>query len=125
MIALVLFPRLYQYVCNVLHQVSAMPHVVLAQAKGLPWPRLLLRHILLPARGQLLALIAVSVNMAFGAAVAIEAICDIPGIGQLAWKAAAARDLPVLLALTMLVAIVTQMSNLAADVWAPAVRSES
>jgi peptide/nickel transport system permease protein len=53
--------------------------------------------------------------MAFGAAVAVEAICDQPGLGQLAWKAAMARDLPVLVVLTALVAVLTQLSGLVAD----------
>jgi peptide/nickel transport system permease protein len=125
MIALVLFPRVYQYLCNVLQQASAKPHVLFARAKGLRWQPIMLRHILLPARGQLIALIAVSINMSFGAAIAIEAICDIPGLGQLAWKAAAARDLPVLVVLTATIALVTQMSNLLADVCTPAFRSRS
>lgn len=124
MIALVLFPRLYQYLRNVLQQASGMPHVLFARAKGLRWQPMLWRHILLPARAQLIALVAVSINMAFGAAIAIEAICDIPGLGQLAWKAAAARDLPVLVALTVLIALVTQMSNLVADLSTPALRSQ-
>jgi peptide/nickel transport system permease protein len=125
MIALVLFPRLYQYLRNVLLQASGMPHVLLARAKGLRWQPMLLRHVLLPVRPQLIALVAVSINMAFGAAVAIEAICDIPGLGQLAWKAAAARDLPVLVVLTVMIALVTQMSNLVADLCTPALRSQS
>jgi len=37
----------------------------------------------------------------------IEVICDVP-LGQLAWKAALARDLPLLVVLTLLVAIVIQ-----------------
>ena len=125
MIALVLFPRLYQYLRNVLQQAAGKPHVLLARAKGLRWQPLLWRHILLPQRAQLIALVAVSINMAFGAAVAIEAICDIPGLGQLAWKAAAARDLPVLVVLTVTIALVTQMSNLVADLSTPALRSQS
>jgi peptide/nickel transport system permease protein len=61
-----------------------------------------------------LALAGVSVSMAFGAAVAVEVVCDLPGIGQLAWKAALARDLPLLVTLTMLVTLATQMANAAA-----------
>jgi peptide/nickel transport system permease protein len=125
MIALVLFPRLYQYLRNVLQQASTMPHVLLARAKGLRWQSLVFRHILWPARPQLIALVAVSINMAFGAAVAIEAICDIPGLGQLAWKAAVARDLPVLVVLTVMIALVTQASNLVADLCTPALRGQS
>jgi ABC-type dipeptide/oligopeptide/nickel transport system permease component len=83
------------------------------------------RHILMPSWSQLFALAAVSFNMAFGAAIAIEAICDIPGLGQLAWKAASARDLTVLVMLTILIAMSTQIANLVADFCTPAVRSQS
>jgi peptide/nickel transport system permease protein len=124
-IALVLFPKLYQYLRNVLAQGYGMPYVLLARAKGLSASRILLCHVLLPARGQLVALAAVSLNMAFGAAVAVEAICDLPGLGQLAWKAALARDLPVLVVLTVLIAIATQVANLLSDAAGPALRSQS
>ena len=124
-IALVLFPRLYQYLRNLLRQSYAMPHVLLARAKGLGCHRILLRHVLPPARAQLIALAAVSINMAFGAAVAVEAICDLPGLGQLAWKAALARDLPVLVVLTMAVTLMTQISSMVADLCSPALRSRS
>ena len=115
-IALVMFPKLYQYLEGLLRQGYAMPHVMLARAKGLGGPAILLRHVMLPARAQLLAVAALSVNMAFGAAVAVEAITDLPGLGQLAWKAGTARDLPVLVILTLLIAVVTQTANLIADV---------
>lgn len=125
MIALVLFPRLYQYLRNVLQQAGAMPHVLFARAKGVRWLPLTFRHILMPSWTQLVALAAVSFNMAFGAAIAIEAICDIPGLGQLAWKAAAARDLSVLVMLTVLIAMSTQIANLVADFCTPTFRSQS
>jgi peptide/nickel transport system permease protein len=66
---------------------------------------------------QLLALAGVSVSIAFGAAIPIEALCDLPGIGQLAWKAATARDLPLLVAVTFLVIAMTQACNALSD-WA-------
>jgi peptide/nickel transport system permease protein len=124
-IALVLFPRLFQYMRSLMARSSSMPHVLLARAKGLRAGRILRRHVLLPARGELIALGAVSLNMGFGAAVAVEAICDVPGIGQLAWKTAMARDLPVLVILTMLVTMVTQAFNLVADVASSAPRSHA
>jgi len=97
--------------------------VQMARAKGLGTIRIFFRHVMPPAGGQLLALAAVSVNMAFGAAVAVEAICDQPGLGQLAWKAAVARDLPVLVILTAMVAVLTQFSRLVADAVSPARRT--
>ena len=118
-IALVIFPKVYQYLQNLLRHGYAMPHVVLARAKGLRAHRIFFRHVAAPARGPLLALAAVSLNIAFGAAIAVEAISDLPGLGQLAWKAAGARDLPVLVILTLLVTLGTQMSNLMADWLSP------
>jgi ABC-type dipeptide/oligopeptide/nickel transport system permease component len=55
----------------------------------------------------MLALVAASVSMAVGAIIPIEAICDAAGLGRLAWQAAMARDLPLLLNLTMLIAVAT------------------
>jgi peptide/nickel transport system permease protein len=125
MIPVILFPRLYQYAGNLLRQGYAMPHVLLARAKGLSGTRIFFQHVVPPARGQLIALAAVSINMAFGAAVAVEAICDLPGLGQLAWKAALSRDLPVLVVLTMIIALSTQFSNLVADALSPISRSQA
>jgi peptide/nickel transport system permease protein len=125
MIVAILFPKLYQYLRNLLRQGFAMPHVLLARAKGLHTWRILFRHVLYPGRAQLLSLAAVSLNMGFGAAVAVEAVCDLPGIGQLAWKAALARDLPVLVAVTVLVTLFTQISNLAADLSSSHFRSHA
>src|SRR6185503_15377613 len=102
-----------------------MPHVLLAKAKGLGNRRVFVWHVLWPTRGELLALAAVSINIAFGAAVAVEAMCDLPGLGQLAWKSALARDLPVLVSLTMIITVMTQISNLVADVCSPAARSQA
>jgi peptide/nickel transport system permease protein len=113
--ALAVFPRLYQYLRNLLSHAAAQPHVLAARARGIGRLRILLWHIVPAAAPQTLALAGVSVSMAFGAAVAVEVICDFPGIGQLAWKAALARDLPLLVTLTMLVTLATQLANACAD----------
>jgi len=116
--ALAVFPRIFQYLEALLSSAAGLPHVLAARARGVSRGRILLWHIVPIAAPQALALAGVSVSMAFGAAVAVEVICDFPGIGQLAWKAALARDLPLLVTLTMLVALVTQMANAVADVLA-------
>ncbi|HLY16570.1 MAG TPA: ABC transporter permease [Bryobacteraceae bacterium] len=113
--ALAVFPRVYQYLHNILSDAAAQPHVMAARARGVRPTRILLWHILRVAAPQVLALAGVSVSMAFGAAVAVEVICDLPGIGQLAWRAALARDLPLLVTLTMLVTLATQLANAVPD----------
>jgi peptide/nickel transport system permease protein len=58
--------------------------------------------------------------MAIGAAIPIETICDVPGLGRLAWQAATARDLPLLVNLTMLVALITIAAAALAEAMTPA-----
>jgi peptide/nickel transport system permease protein len=115
-----IFPKVFEYVRNLLRELGRSPHVLGARARGLSEGRVLFVHVIPLAVPQLLALAGISVSLAFGAAVPIEALCDLPGIGQLAWKAALGRDLPVLVSLTMLVALATLVANAVAEIGARA-----
>jgi peptide/nickel transport system permease protein len=114
-IACVIFPKVFRYVHNILAHNCELPHVITARAKGLGAVRVLLWHVLPVSAAPLIALAGVSVSLALGAAVPVEALCGIPGIGQLAWQAALARDLPLLLPVTMFVTVVILAANLASD----------
>lgn len=114
-VALVICPRVFDYLRNLLRDALSQPHVVTARAKGLGTARILLRHVLPASAPQLLALAGVSVTMAFGASIPVETLCDLPGLGQLAWKAAVARDLPLLVTLTLGITLLTQLCNAASD----------
>jgi peptide/nickel transport system permease protein len=114
-IALVVFPHVYRYAKNQLIATSQSPHVVAAEAKGLSSWRVLWAHVFTPAAPQLAALAGISVSLAFGASIPIEVICDTPGVGQLAWRAAMDRDLPMLVTITVLVALMTLVVNSLAD----------
>jgi peptide/nickel transport system permease protein len=114
-IALVVFPHVYRYAKNLLVATYQSPHVLAAQAKGLSGARVLLAHVFTPAAPQLAALAGVSVSLAFGASIPIEVICNTPGVGQLAWQAALDRDLPLLVTITVLVALMTLVVNSVAD----------
>jgi len=114
-IALVVFPRVLQYARNILVHSAALPHVLAAHARGLHGARILLWHVLPNAAPLLFALAGISVSMAFGAAIPIEAICDYPGIGQLTWQAALSRDLPVLVNVTLLITVITLAANSLSD----------
>src|SRR5208337_3993760 len=101
---------------NLLAKAYAMPHIVMARAKGLSELRILFWHVVPLAGPQLLAVAGISVSIAVGAAIPVEAICGLAGVGQLAWQAALARDLPLLTNITMLVTAVTLLANSGADV---------
>jgi peptide/nickel transport system permease protein len=115
-VALIIFPRDYRYTRNLLAKAYTLPHIVSARARGLGELRILVWHVVPVVGPQLLALAGVSVSLAIGAAIPVEALCGLAGIGQLAWQAALARDLPLLMNITMLVTLVTLLANCAADV---------
>jgi peptide/nickel transport system permease protein len=115
-LGLVLFPRIFTYARNLLKNTQAMPHVLQAQAKGLGRMAVLFRHVIPIVAPQLGALAAVSVSLALGAAIPLEVLCDQPGIGQLAWQAALGRDLPLLVGLTLVMALVVMSVNAVSDI---------
>jgi len=57
----------------------------------------------------------VSFAIAFGAAIPIEALCDSPGVGQLAWQAALSRDLPLIVNVTLVICFVMLAANSLAE----------
>jgi peptide/nickel transport system permease protein len=114
-IAVVVFPRLYSYIRNLLLRAYDQPHVLAARARGLGSRVILCRHVLPLAAPPLLALLGVSFAISFGAAIPIEALCDSPGLGQLAWHAALSRDLPLIVNVTLVVSLVMLAANFFAD----------
>jgi peptide/nickel transport system permease protein len=113
--ALLIFPKIYRYAQNLLQQGNEMPHVLTARAKGAgPW-RVLAWHVAPTALPQMIALVGVSISIGIGVLLPIEVVSDVAGIGQLAWHAAQARDLPLLVNLTMVVAFVTVCATLISD----------
>lgn len=114
-IAVVLFPKLFRFIHNLLSHASEQPHVLAAKARGIGRSRIFLRHMLGPAIATLVALLGTSTSLGFGTAVPIEALCDSAGIGQLAWFAAINRDLPLIMNLTLVVTLITVACNSLAD----------
>lgn len=123
-ISLVVFARVFRYCRNVLDASYALPHLITARAKGLGNFRVLFWHVLPVSAPQLLATFGISVSMALGTAVPVEALCGIPGIGQLTWQAALGRDLPLLVTLMVIVTVVTLVANSIADIMAQALRMQ-
>jgi peptide/nickel transport system permease protein len=124
-IALIVFPHVYRFTRNLLAKAHALPHIVTARAKGLNEMRILFWHVIPVVAPQLLAVAGVSVSIAIGAAIPVEALCGFAGVGQLAWQAALARDLPLLVNITVLVTAVTLMANSSADVIGYVLRGEA
>ena len=123
-IAFAVFPQALRYAGNILGAGARSEHVLAARARGVRGWRVLFFHILAPVTPQIAALAGMGVILAFGASIPIEVLCDRPGIGQLAWQAALARDLPVLVNVTVLVAVLTAGASTLADLAIPRRASE-
>jgi peptide/nickel transport system permease protein len=114
-LGLIVLPKVFYYARNVLAHSASLPHVVTARATGASDARVLVWHILPLTASQLLALAGVTVGTAFAAAIPVEVLFDLPGIGQLAWKAAMSRDMGLLVILVMIVTLITAATNSAAE----------
>ncbi|HEU5231354.1 MAG TPA: ABC transporter permease [Terriglobales bacterium] len=119
-IALVVFPKVFRFSRNLLVKTYTMPHVLTARARGLSSARIFGWHVLPNIAAPMLALAGVTVSIAFAAAIPVEVVCDSPGLGQLAWKAALSRDVPLLVNLTLVIAIVTVAANSFSELLSPA-----
>ena len=114
-LGMIVFPKVFEYTRNLLLRSAAMPHVVTAKAKGLGPVRVFAWHVLPTSGPQLLALGGISLSLAFAGAIPVEVLCDIPGIGQLAWTAAMGRDLNLLVFITLGITAITLLANSAAE----------
>jgi len=87
-----------------------------ARARGIPRRQILWIHALRPALLPLVTLVGLSLPFLVSGSLVIEVIFSWPGMGRLLWTAAWARDIPVILAATLLGAAAVVAGNLLADI---------
>jgi peptide/nickel transport system permease protein len=110
--ALLIGARDFKFLYRMLRQAWLEPHLLQARAQGIRTRRLLAVHMAPAIAAQLAALAGLSIVTALSAVVPVEVLFDVPGLGHLAWSAAMNRDLPVLLAVTLLMALAVTGSGL-------------
>lgn len=110
--ALLLAARDFKFLDRIFRTAWNEPHVLQARAQGISGAHLLRAYILPGLRPSMMALATLSILTALSAMVPVEVIFNIPGIGQLAWSAAMNRDLPVLLAVTLINAIAVTLAGM-------------
>jgi len=118
-----------RYVRTSVARVLTSDWILAARARGIGERRVVWGHAL---RGSLLpvfTLVGLSLPGLFGGAVAIEEVFAWPGLGRLAVQSLLARDYPVIMATTSLVAVMVAVGSLIADLgcrWAdPRLRLEA
>ena len=102
-ISLAIVPRVFVTMKALLAELHASTALLGARARGVGSVVIGVQYVLRPAMQHLLALTGVALVLGLGCIIPVEALCDVPGIGQLAWKAALARDLPLLSALALVI----------------------
>jgi peptide/nickel transport system permease protein len=116
-LVLATFPlaQLMRYVRASMVDVLAQDFVRTARAKGLSERATLCRHALRNALIPMVTVLGVLTPRLLGGAVITETIFAWPGLGRLAVEAAIARDYPVIMGATLLVAGLVVLGNLITD----------
>ena len=105
-----------RYMRSELLGVLSEEYVIAARARGLPERRVVLRHALRNALMPIVTIYGLSLPFLVGGAAVVEKTFAWPGMGALAVDAVGARDYPVIMATSMIAAVLVVAGNLLADV---------
>ena len=104
-----------RYMRQSMLEVIRQDYVQSARAKGLPESVVIGKHALRNAMLPIVTVLGLSVPGLIGGSVIVETIFAIPGMGQLMVQAVYERDYPVIMANLVIVASLTLVANLIAD----------
>ena len=105
--------RLYRsFFLDEIHQ----DYVRTARAKGLPEKRVMLKHVMRNALIPILTNVGITLPGVFVGSFLLEVFFSIPGLGREVVTAVNRSDFPVIKAVTVYLAIITMVINLAVDV---------
>jgi peptide/nickel transport system permease protein len=105
-----------RYMRGSMLEVIRQDYITTARAKGLPEGAVIFKHALRNALLPVITMLGLSLPGLIGGSVIFETIFAIPGMGQLLWGAVMARDYPVVMGELVIVAFLTLLGNLLADV---------
>ncbi len=105
-----------RYIRSQMLEVVRQDFVRTAQAKGLVNRVVLMRHAFRNALLPLVTLVGFTIPDLFGGALIIENIFGYPGVGQLTVKSLSSNDYSVAMACVMMLAFLTVIGNLIADI---------
>jgi peptide/nickel transport system permease protein len=96
-------------------QALASDHVQMARMKGLPERLVLRRHVLPNALGATVQAFSLVIGWLAGGIVVVEYLFAYPGLGSALIRSISARDVPVVQACTLIVALTYTIANALAD----------
>jgi len=110
------FAGVSRYMRSNMAEALNQPYIYSARAKGLSETMVTYKHALRNAILPIVTIIGLSIPGLLGGSIIFESIFAIPGIGRLFYEAAMMRDLNLIMAEVVLVAILTMLGNLIADI---------
>jgi peptide/nickel transport system permease protein len=108
-------PYVVRFTRSALLEVLHQDYVRTASAKGLSRLRVVYVHALRNALVPVVSIIGTLVPRLFGGSVVTEAVFGWPGMGRLAVEAANGRDYPLIVGITVSVAVLVVLSSLVVD----------
>ncbi|WP_211233250.1 ABC transporter permease [Brevibacterium album] len=115
-LVLVVTPYIARMMRATMLEVLDSGYVEMARLKGVPERRVILRHALPHAIGPVAQVAAIQLAWMAGGVVVVEFLFRFPGLGQALIDAVNYRDVQVVQAITMLVAVIYVIVNLLADI---------
>ncbi|EKU48770.1 ABC transporter permease [Brevibacterium casei] len=115
-LVLVVTPYIVRMMRATMIEVLDSGFVEMARLKGVPERRVIFRHAVPHALGPVAQVVAIQLAWLAGGVVVVEFLFRYPGIGQALIDAVTYRDVQVVQAISMLVAAVYVVVNLAADI---------
>lgn len=114
-LALFLMGNLVRITRASLLEVLGANHVVTAHSKGLPWNKVLTRHVIRNALVPIVTLVGVQFGTLLGGAVITETVFGWPGIGRLVVESIFVRDYAVLQGAILIIALFFMLINFFVD----------
>jgi len=105
-----------RYMRSAAMDILAQDYIKTARAKGLPERLVLFRHLVRNACLPMITLIGLSIPALLAGNLIAETVFNYDGLGLLFYSSLANEDYPVLLAYTLIGAVLTVLGNLVADI---------
>jgi peptide/nickel transport system permease protein len=115
-LALITIAAFSRYTRSSVMENLTQDYVRTAAANGATDGRIIMVHVLRNALIPVVTLLGLSLPALFAGALIVESVFNYPGMGFLFWQEAIVRDYPVLLGVTLVVAVATVVGSLLADV---------
>ncbi|MGD0238808.1 MAG: ABC transporter permease [Streptosporangiaceae bacterium] len=115
-IALLVLAGYSRYMRSAAMETLAQDYIKVARAKGLPERLVLLRHLVRNACLPMITLIGLSIPSLLAGNLIAEYVFNYNGLGLLFYNSLSNEDYPVLIAYTLIGAVLTVVGNLVADI---------